>query len=87
MNTQQLVSEAVSAGLVRRFEPGESGEYIHIQTWLSQRGYVLSTVRHGYHIRQSGVRGAPKRMTWAQVVSFVDGLRVGEGLQPLRRVA
>lgn len=87
------VSERVQAFIaengVRRFEPGTSGDYQAIKSFLADRGYTLTT--HGrassYIIKAPGQRGRPKSIGWSKVIQFVDELRQGEGLEPLRRSA
>lgn len=87
------VSERVQAFIaengVRRFEPGTSGDYQAIKSFLADRGYTLTT--HGrassYIIKAPGQRGRPKATNWTKVVEFVDELRRSEGLEPLKRRA
>lgn len=69
---------------VRRFEPGFSTEFYALQIFLARYGYELSGQGSwGFGLCLFGKK--PKRMQWAKVIEFVDGVRVANGLEPIRR--
>lgn len=78
---------AASGGKIRIFGQGDSGEYIHVQNFLATRGYTLSGCGRArlYVVRSHGQKGPSKKLSWTGVVNFVDGIRAGEGLEPLKR--
>lgn len=68
----------------RRFERGDSADPLSLKIFLRERGYEMSYRWRGGGkptLRKIGARGAPKRMTLRDVVSFVDRLRAMEGLE------
>lgn len=85
----ERVKAFIAAKGVRRFEPGASGDYQAIKSFLLDRGYVLSSGRAGltYQISRPGQRGRPKGIGWAKIIALVDELRASEGLEPLKRRA
>lgn len=82
-----IVKPYIDRNGVRRFEAGTSGDYQAVKTFLADRGYTLTTYGRAstYIIKEPGQRGRPKAMNWSKVIQFVDGLRMGEGLEPLKR--
>jgi hypothetical protein len=84
-----IVKAYIERNGVRRFEAGTSGDYQSLKAFLADRGYHLSTYRSqaSFIITVPGQRGRPKPMNWSKVIEFVDGLRMGEGLEPLKRRA
>jgi len=84
-----IVKAYIERNGVRRFEAGTSGDYQSLKVFLADRGYILSTYRSqaSFIITIPGQRGRPKPMNWSKVIEFVDGIRLGEGLEPLRRRA
>jgi len=84
-----IVKAYIERNGVRRFEAGTSGDYQSLKAFLADRGYHLSTYRSqaSFIITIPGQRGRPKPMNWSKVIEFVDGLRTGEGLEPLKRRA
>ena len=84
-----IVKAYIERNGVRRFEAGTSGDYQSLKAFLADRGYHLSTYRSqaSFIITVPGQRGRPKTMNWSKVIEFVDGLRMGEGLEPLKRRA
>ncbi|WP_312419758.1 hypothetical protein [Shinella sp.] len=85
----EIVKAYVALNGVRRFDPGTSGDYLAVKTFLAERGYTLTT--HGraslYVIKAPGQRGRPKPTNWPKVIQFVDELRQKDGLEPLKRRA
>lgn len=84
-----IVKAYIERNGVRRFEAGTSGDYQAVKTFLADRGYTLTTYGRSttFIIKVPGQRGRPKAMNWSKVIQFVDDLRQGEGLEPLRRRA
>ncbi len=84
MTVSHLVAEAIAAGRVRRFDAGDGADLLKLQHFLRQRGYILHVSKNSYFIKREGQPGKPKAMHWSKVIEFIDNIRVGEGLQPLR---
>ena len=84
-----IVKAYIERNGVRRFEAGTSGDYQAVKTYLAERGYLLSTQGRAttFVIKVPGQRGRAKAMNWSKVIEFVDELRQGEGLEPLKRRA
>lgn len=84
-----IVETYIERNGVRRFEAGTSGDYPSLKAFLADRGYLLSTYGRAstYIIKEPGQRGRPKSMNWSKVIEFVDAIRLGEGLEPLKRRA
>jgi len=82
-----IVKAYIERNGVRRFEAGTSGDYLAVKTYLAERGFILTTYGRSttFIIKVPGQRGRPKPMNWSKVIQFVDGLRMGEGLEPLNR--
>ena len=82
-----IVKAYIERNGVRRFEAGTSGDYQSLKVFLADRGYLLSTYGRSttFIIKAPGQRGRPKPMNWSKVIEFVDGIRLGEGLEPLKR--
>jgi len=82
-----IVKAYIERNGVRRFEAGTSGDYQAVKTFLAERGYLLSTQGRAtsYVIKVPGQRGRAKAMNWSKVIEFVDGIRLSEGLEPLKR--
>ncbi len=83
-NSAHLIAEAIAAGRVRRFDAGDGADLLKLQHFLRQRGYVLHVSKNSYSIKREGQPSKPKAMHWSKVIDFIDNIRVGEGLQPLR---
>lgn len=84
-----IVKAYIQRNGVRRFDAGTSGDYQAVKAYLAARGYTLTTYGRAstYTIKAPGQRGRPKSIGWSKVIQFVDELRQGEGLEPLRRSA
>ena len=70
----------------RRFEPGATGDIGNLRSWLTGRGYEIIHNARILRVKKIGARGAPKNMTPAKLIAFVDELRRAEGLEPLRPI-
>ena len=70
---------------VRRFAQGDSGDYFAVQNWMLKRGYDLMCASLVYTVKNRTTGAKQKFKGWANVVRYVDGLRVAEGLEPLVR--
>lgn len=84
MNTSSLIAEAIAAGRVRRFEPDDGSDFLKLQNFMRQRGYILSICKNSYFIKREGQPGKARAMHWLKVIEFIDDIRLAEGLQPLR---
>lgn len=69
-------------GGVRRFQRGESTDFVYLQRWLYLRGYVLSAAKGSFYLRRGD--GDRRQAKWREVIVLVDTLRVGEGLQTIQ---
>lgn len=66
----------------RRFRRGESSDFVFLQRWLYGRGYVLSSAKGSFFLRNG--HGDPRQVKWPEVIAVVDTLRAAEGLETLR---
>jgi hypothetical protein len=84
-----IVKAYIERNGVRRFEAGTSGDYQSLKAFLAERGFILTTYGRSttFIIKVPGQRGRAKAMNWSKVIEFVDELRMGEGLEPLKRRA
>jgi hypothetical protein len=82
-----LVAEFIAGHGVRRFERGASGEMFHIKQMLAARGFELTLSNRGNRCTLRKGKAAPKHMSLDELQSFVDDLRVAEGLEPMVRRA
>lgn len=81
----EMVAAFAAKNGIRRFEAGVSGDYLGVKAFLADRGYELSTYRHSFRLKETGKKGAGKITHWSKVIALVDGMRVAENREPLRR--
>lgn len=87
MNDQALVNRWLRKnGGPRRFERGASGMPDNIKFYLQERGYDMSFSgwKDGRKaiVKRRGTSGQ-RRLNFAELVAFVDELRVADGLEPI----
>ncbi|PWL17409.1 hypothetical protein DKP76_11565 [Falsochrobactrum shanghaiense] len=76
-----LIEEYLSKHGVRRFEQGESTDFHHLASFLSEYGYTVSGSPMGM-VNVSQGRGRPRRMGMAKLIAIADEIRVAQGLEP-----
>lgn len=90
MTDAQLIDKWLEAhGGPRCFEGGASSEVLHMRSFLEARGFVLRSAgpstptTRAYQVTSPN-GGRPRRVRAADLVAFVDEVRVAEGLTPIR---
>lgn len=84
---RQAVADFLARNGARRFERGFSADAHGCREFLARRGYELK-VRSSYRlytIQKLGATDKPRTLKFAQVIAFIDQLRVAEGLTPIER--
>lgn len=83
-NTSLMVEDWLDQNCPRRFERVERTDPFSIKTYLEERGFKLSGGWQG-HSTIVGKGYKRTHMKWAQVMEFVDAIRIKEGRQPFKR--
>lgn len=84
MTTQELISQAIQAGMVRRFDMGDRSDFDTVQAYLLNHGYNVRAAGGKLLLSQTGQIGRASYTTWPKVLDLFDTLRQQEGKQPLR---
>ena len=78
-------NEFIALHGLRKYNSGDSADYFRLQGFLKDRGLELSTKSNRYCIRKTGSKGKSRWVKWANVIEYVDNIRVSEGLEPIFR--
>jgi len=82
-----LVAQWLEAnGGARRFRRGDSADYSAMTFFLRDRGYDVAYSQKGGRkvtVKRTGSMGRPRSMSFQELVEFVDGIRLAEGMEPI----
>lgn len=81
-NLSDAVQQFIAANGLRKFKPGESGDFDYMKYFMESRGYRIFG-ELGHKMKLVPPRGRPSKVTRSQFIETVDRIRQEEGLAPI----
>lgn len=79
----EAIAKFIEANGVRRFRPGESGNFEVMKDFMTERGYKLFGLLGNKAIKVVTPQGRAMRLTRDEFLDLVDRVRIEEGRAPI----